>query len=430
MKLDWIRAAPVDSLLKGMPALESGVRQDQVAGLGLNILAEDLPLPIAVLKVSALDANRAWMQAFVREMGVEICPHGKTTMCPELFSMQLDDGAFGMTCATASQLEVYRAAGVRRVIMANQLAGRTNLRMALRHLLDPTFDLFCLVDSTESAEALKATAQDLGLDRAVPVLLELGEGLARTGLRSPEQAQALARHICAMNELRIAGVATYEGVFAGDDPIEREAPAMRLLEETARAATLVEALVPPSAEPFMLSAGGSDYFDLVVDRFRRLQLGRPVRIVLRSGCYLTHDSGHYARGLERMLQRSPQMIRMPGSPRAALEVWGAVQSRPEPTRAYCTLGKRDISADWELPIPLWWRPSGQAGAPLATPQGWRVIKLNDQHLHLEVPADAPLRFGDLIAVGVSHPCTTFDKWRLIPLVDDAYNVVDVVRTFF
>jgi len=35
-----------------------------------------------------------------------------------------------------------------------------------------------------------------------------------------------------------------------------------------------------------------------------------------------------------------------------------------------------------------------------------------------------------VCLGISHPCTAFDKWQLIPVVDEEYRIVDVVRTFF
>ena len=41
-----------------------------------------------------------------------------------------------------------------------------------------------------------------------------------------------------------------------------------------------------------------------------------------------------------------------------------------------------------------------------------------------------VRVGDWIEFGVSHPCTVFDKWQLIPVLDADDRVVDLVRTYF
>jgi D-serine dehydratase len=92
------------------------------------------------------------------------------------------------------------------------------------------------------------------------------------------------------------------------------------------------------------------------------------------------------------------------------------------------MGKRDVSYDMELPVPVAWHRKGMAAPePL---DGHSVLGLNDQHAKVARPTGSPLQVGDLICFGISHPCTTFDKWRLIPVVDDDYQVVGAVRTEF
>lgn len=428
--LDWIKSLPVDSLTKGIPALSGSLRHDEIGRQGWNVLRQDLPFPIALIRKDIMDANRIWMRRFLTRSQVDLCPHGKTTMSPELFALQIADGAFGMTCATASHLEVYRRAGVRRVIMANQIVGRTNLEMALRHLGDPDFDLYCLVDSEPGLRMLAETAKALGLVRPVKILLEFGAQGARTGQRTLSGVIRLAEHAGRIPELLVAGLETYEGVFGGSDPAEREAPIHELLTRTAEVAVAMMSVVPETDEPFILTAGGSDFFDMVVEAFRAAGIERSLRIVLRGGCYLTHDSLHYSRCFSRMRQRSSEIGSIEGGLRPALEVWSVVQSRPEPSLAYCALGKRDISSDWEMPRPIGlFRPGSGMGVK-APPGHWRTRILNDQHLHLEVDADDDIEVGDIIGFGVSHPCTTFDKWKNIYLVDPDFDVVGAVRTFF
>ena len=58
------------------------------------------------------------------------------------------------------------------------------------------------------------------------------------------------------------------------------------------------------------------------------------------------------------------------------------------------------------------------------------VEMNDQHLYMDVPVSAPLTIGDMVAFGISHPCLTFDKWQVIPIVDDDCNVVSAIWTFF
>ena len=114
----------------------------------------------------------------------------------------------------------------------------------------------------------------------------------------------------------------------------------------------------------------------------------------------------------------------------ALQVWAVVQSLPEPGRAICAFGKRDVSFDIDLPrAELWHRPGLPAAAQPA-PAGLAVVKLNDQHAFVDGAGTAALAVGDLLGFGISHPCTTFDKWPLLLEVDDAFNVVGAIRTCF
>ena len=92
------------------------------------------------------------------------------------------------------------------------------------------------------------------------------------------------------------------------------------------------------------------------------------------------------------------------------------------------MGKRDVAHDLTLPFPrLVFRP-GVDRTPRPLPDGVAVTALNDQHAFMTAPAT--LAVGDMIGCAISHPCTTFDKWRFLPVVDDDYRVVDAVTTFF
>jgi D-serine dehydratase len=150
--------------------------------------------------------------------------------------------------------------------------------------------------------------------------------------------------------------------------------------------------------------------------------------VLRSGCYLTHDSEHY-RLIHQRLGLADELDSPEHGLIPALEVWGCVQSRPEPGRALVNLGKRDISHDIDLPVALWTCARGDTRATPAG-HGVEVVALNDQHLFLSIPSDSTLGVGDLVGFGISHPCTTFDKWKAMFVVDDAYRVETMIRTCF
>ena len=180
------------------------------------------------------------------------------------------------------------------------------------------------------------------------------------------------------------------------------------------------------SDEVLISAGGSSIFDLVAPLLKP-RLSRPVRGVLRSGCYVTHDHGSYRRYMAAMDTR----LGCAHGLQAALEVWARVQSCPEPGLALLSAGKRDCSYDIEMPIPAWWCARG-ATAPVAAPAAWTVSAMNDQHAYLRFAPDAAPapQVGDLVGLGISHPCTTFDKWRWMALVDEHYDVVDALVTHF
>jgi D-serine dehydratase len=181
----------------------------------------------------------------------------------------------------------------------------------------------------------------------------------------------------------------------------------------------------------ILTAGGSAAFDIVA-RDLPMQLSKPVLTILRSGCYVTHDSGFYNRMLEGVKARSGAAWQTRPGLQAALEVWSQVQSCPEPGLAILSMGKRDASFDLEMPIVSKRYRRGADTAPQPVPTSWKIANMNDQHAYLRFSADsdAAPQVGDLIGCGISHPCTTFDKWRALFTVDDDYRVTGAIRTFF
>ncbi|MEX0810213.1 MAG: amino acid deaminase [Dongiaceae bacterium] len=432
MRLDRIHASPLSDCTKGMPGGMEEFALADIANRHWNILKEDLPLPVAVLKETALRNNRNWMRQFLERSGARIAPHGKTTMSPQLFQMQLDDGAWAITAATAHQVAVYRRFGVARIFLANQLVGRANIAFVLAELKrDPDFDFYCLVDSIDGVDQLARLAGEIGAGRPLQLLVELGVEGHRTGARTLDEAIAVARQVKAHEPLlALRGIEAYEGVLCGADDAATDAMVQKLLDGVVRLAQRCRDEALFAAGPIILSAGGSGYFDVVARALRTHDLGPDVFVLLRSGCHITHDAGPMQRNLARILARSPEAKDIAPAPSPALEVWGYVQSRPERNRALVTIGKRDISSDAEMPTPILWYRPGTQDPPQKLGADHRVTALNDQHAYLALPADSPLKVGDMVACGVSHPCTTFDKWNVLCIVDDNYNVTGAVRTYF
>lgn len=413
--------------LKGFPYRHAPVVPRDIAALGWHVLGGDLPLPVALLKRSALEHNIGWMQRFARERGIDLAPHGKTTMSPQLFRRQLDAGAWGLTVANTTQLAVAVAAGARCTLIANQVLADADLA-AIRALLEDHHGLrvVFLVDSMAQLALIEAW---FAARPGVPfdVMLEVGVPGGRTGCRTHDQALALARRLHASAAVRLVGIECYEGLGA-KGRTEDDAPYARALMDRVEAiARQAEHEALFDADEVLLSAGGSAIFDLVAGRLKP-DLSRPVRGLLRSGCYVTHDHGNYGRMLAAVAQRCQCAETL----RPALEVWTLVQSCPEPGLALLNAGRRDLSFDIEMPIPIARAARGTRQAR-PVPASWKVVALNDQHAHLRWDAadesQAPL-VGERVGLGISHPCTTFDKWQWMPVVDDDYRIVDAITTQF
>jgi D-serine dehydratase len=418
-------------MCKGVPASFSG-SFDDIGKADFFVGDERLPLPLAVLHHRAMDANRRWMAEYLRVAGVHLAPHGKTSLAPELFRMQLEDGVWGLTAANAQQLVFFSTLGVRRIILANQLVGNGNIKMALDCAADyPDLDFFVLADSHENVDQLAGAVSRKPGAAPLKLLIEIGVAGGRTGVRSTHDALALARHIHTTPGLLLAGIEGYEGIVPGSDQPTREAAVTEMIDKMRVFAAMCDAEDIWGCEEVLLTAGGTEFFDICSKGLSAFAGNRPHRVVIRSGCYITSDSIAYKRAFQRICERSADAaeLNVP-PPEAALEVWAAVQSHPAPELAFATLGKRDVSHDWDMPVPLRWLRPGKMAKPQLLPEGHKVLRLNDQHAYLDIPPDSPLAVGDLIGFGVSHACTTFDKWRCLFTVDDEYRVTGAIRTFF
>jgi D-serine deaminase-like pyridoxal phosphate-dependent protein len=356
--------------------------------------------PVMVARSAAIEANIAQMAAYCASHDVDFAPHGKTSMSPSLFAAQLAAGAWAITVATANQALVAYRFGVPRVLVANEVLDPRPLRWLARQ----GRDLLCYVDSPAGVDVLASALSGGG---KVRVLVEMGYRGGRTGCRSVDTAEQTARAAAAVPGVEVAGVAGFEGLLPTAAEVET------FLATIAQAAARIAPLCP---YPVLLSAGGSSYFDVVVDLLGPVAREHGGRLVLRSGAVVTHDHGTYA--------ATTPFTRVPGSLAAALEVWAQVLSAPEPGLAILGAGKRDLPYDMGLPVPL---AARSLDGTLRDLEGSTVERLNDQHAYL---IGGEVQPGELVRLGISHPCTAFDKWRVIPVVDEQYRVIDVLETYF
>jgi D-serine dehydratase len=412
----------ITPLNKGLGTMDEALNFDAIPSLGWSLLREDLSLPTAVLYEDKLAHNLQWMQEFVAAYGANLAPHGKTTMAPKLFKRQLQAGAWGITLATAQQTRVAYEHGVRRVLMANQLVGKQNMAIISRLLENPIFEYFCLVDSAEQVELLGEFFQTRR--QRLNVLIELGVDGGRTGVRNQQQLQSVLEALARRRDhIILCGVEVFEGILK-DEPSIRQ-----LLQRAVEVSRDLATQHRFDRSPMILSGAGSAWYDVVAEVFSKADIGYPVEVILRPGCYLTHDVGVYREAQQLIQTRNPVAQRMHYSLQPALQLWAYVQSIPEPDKAIMTLGKRDAAFDAGFPSPaLHYRPGSPA--PVPVPPQWKVTGMMDQHAFLQIAPGYDIRVGDMVGFDISHPCLTFDKWRYLPVLDPKYSVIDVVQTFF
>ncbi|MFF3918239.1 alanine racemase [Streptomyces sp. NPDC001852] len=413
----------VDHRFKGLPPDADGLTVGELTAQRRNLFAEDagtggFTTPLLVLSAERLAHNLAVMETYTARHGLAFAPHGKTSMAPQLFHRQIEHGAWGITLAVPHQVRVARAFGIQRVFLANELVDAPALRWVAAELAaDPAFRFVCYVDSVRGVELMDAALKDCA--RPVDVVIELGAGAgARTGVRTEAEALAVAEAVAGARTLRLVGVAGYEAQVPDASPERVREWLGRLV---ALAVELDKAGRLAGADEIVISAGGSEWFDAVADVFAAApELSRPVLKLLRSGAYVTHDDVHYS--------RLTPFNRVPGEGalEPAFRLWAQVISRPSATEAFVNAGKRDAAYDLDLPVAHVVRRNGTEHP--AT--GIEVTALSDQHLWLRTEPGADVEAGDWIGLGLSHPCTSFDKWQLIPVAEADGTVVEYIRTFF
>ncbi|MGW3325225.1 amino acid deaminase [Streptomyces virginiae] len=416
---------PVDHRFKGLPpdAQAHGLTVGRLAAERRDLYTGGFTTPVLTLDADALEHNLAALGAYAARHDLAFAPHGKTCMSPQLFRRQLEYGAWGITAAVPHQARVYRAFGIERIFLANELVDPAALRWVADELAaDPGFHFVCYVDSVRGVELMDRALQGRTPAARIDVVVELGAGEgARTGARTDEDCRAVADAVAATTTLRLVGIAGYEAEVPGADPDSVHAYLRRL---TALAVEFDKAgRFPADLDEIVVSAGGSAWFDAVADVFAELpELSRPVLKLLRSGAYVSHDHGWYTRLTP--FNRHPEE----GGLRPAFRLWTQVVSRPSPTQAFVNAGKRDIAYDLGLPEAELVRDALTGEERPAA--GVRVVKLSDQHAWLETDSAEDVQVGDWVALGMSHPCTIFEKWPLIPVVEADGTVTDYVRTFF
>lgn len=410
----------VSADLKGFPVQLVDRLLSMESGVVVPLSAFETP--VMTVDMGRVHRNERRLIDWAASRGIKVAPHGKTTMSPALWHSALDAGAVAISFATPWQVRAGFAYGVRRALLANNLVDPVAIR-ALADILgsDPGCELAVWADSVEVAERMARVLEEHGARRPFDVLVDLGGPQGRTGARSVDEAVAIADFVRSRSSLRLRGVAGYEGPFGSDRSDAAVAAIIGFLDTLGDLARELLTrgwfidVVP------IVSAGGSAYPDLVADRLSSL-VGT-TELIIRSGSFQVHDSGFY----ERMSPLRASEVSDPLEP--AIHVWARVISAPEPDLVLLDVGRRDVPVDIDFPVIEGVLGEGDRKILDAT-----VTDVNDQHAFVRGSGAALLKVGDVVKLGISHPCTAFDKWRAVAVVDAASDpepqVTGAISTLF
>jgi D-serine deaminase-like pyridoxal phosphate-dependent protein len=405
---NWSSTTVIELKYKGFPIDSYGKTLEQFLATKPNLFTSNFQFPIMVLKESALNNNIAQMMSFCNSVKAELAPHVKTTMSPQLAKMQIAAGASALTVANFWQASIFLKFGFKNLIIANEVLDPMAIAAIAKINKLKQAEIIFYVDSIAGLETIQ---KHTPIEDEQNLFIEIGTENGRGGVRDLAQVEQIAQQIRADSRLKLRGVTGFEGAVPDGARGRRgEKKLVKFCQKIVAAANL--AYPYKSEEVFTISAGGSAYFDIVARELNKFDKQR--RLLLRSGGYITHDHRYY--------EEIYPFAATDRSFQPAIEVWAQVISKPEQDFGVLNLGKRDIGNDLHNPIPIK-SYDGQVKSFSAV-----IEKLNDQHGYLRTRADFQL--AQLIGLGISHPCTTFDKWRLVPLVNDNYDVVDCLQTFF
>jgi D-serine deaminase-like pyridoxal phosphate-dependent protein len=325
--------------------------------------------PSLLLDAKALHANIQRMASYFADRTCKLRPHFKSHKCTRLARLQMDAGAIGITCAKLGEAEVLADAGIKDILIANQIVGpiKAARLVALAKLTSP----MVAIDSELNARAISDAA--VAAQVKIRALLEINIGMNRCGVAPGSAALALAQVLATLPGIQFEGLQGYEGHSVDlRDPAERveqSGIAHKKLIDTRR-------LLERSGIPLkIVSGGGTGTYDLAgnLEGFDEVQ----------AGSYACMDWWYS--------DIRPEF-------RQALSLLATVTSRPRPEMIVIDVGRKGTGAEFGLP-----RVKNFADA--------KVLALSEEHTTISVPADSAVKVGDRLEIIPSHGCTTSNLYR-------------------
>ena len=328
-------------------------------------LVNAIDTPALVLDLDAFERNLQRMVEALKGHPVRLRAHAKSHKCPDIARRQIALGAIGICCQKVSEAAVFVEAGIKDVLVTNQVVGTAKLL----HLADLArrARMGVLVDDPLQVLALADVARSQGV--AIDVYVEIDVGGRRCGVAPGADVARLARLIADRPPLRFAGLQCYHGPAQHKrTALERE----QAIAQACEAARLSRALIEADGlQVERITGAGTGTFLLERDSgvFNEIQAG--------SYIFMDRDYGDN--------QPGAQDVRF----EHALFVRSAVLSRTQPTRAVLDAGLKASSIDSGMPT-VWQRPE------------LKYVKAADDHGVLEVPADSSLALGDALMLVPGH----------------------------
>ena len=396
-----------------MPIAAQGKSPAEFLATKPNLFTSDFQFPVMVLRDSALEHNIKRMAAYCKSYGFELAPHAKTPMSPQIAQRQIDAGAWGLTVANFAQARIMLEYGFKKLIIGNEVMEPTSIAEIAKINGSGAGHVIFYIDSLAGLKFAQDSISGVA-NAKLNIFMEIGAVGGRAGIRDLDLLKTILAEIAKDERIYVRGVSGFEGAVPGGDRAGEGIEKLRtFLRHIVAAAEITAPFI--REDKIIISAGGSSFFDYVVEELGKYS-GDAHRM-LRSGGYVSHDHIHYE-----------DLYPFMGAPDAerfypALELWARVLSVPESDLAILNYGKRDAGNDLDNPLPI-----SKLGR---TPEPFKgeIEKLNDQHAFMKI-APGSVVVGDIIGCGISHPCTNFDKWQLIPVVNDNYDVIDLVHTHF
>jgi len=337
---------------------------------------DDVDTPALVVDLDAFERNLDLMANATHGSGIALRPHAKSHKCPAIAELQVDRGAAGICCQKVGEAEAFVAAGIRDVLVTNEIVGAGKLARLAALAHEATIGV--LVDDAAAIGHLGAAAKAAGV--TLDALVEIDVGAHRCGVAPGDAAAALAVRVARTPALRFRGVHAYHGGAQHlRKPEERRAAIAAAVALAAETKAAIEAA--GVACPVVTGAGTGTW-----------QLERDSRVYteIQPGSYVFMDADYHRNALAPDEHHFEQ----------SLYVVATVMSAPVRERAIVDAGLKAFAFD--------------SGSPqVYGVRGLDYVKASDEHGVVAVAADRdPLAPGDRLWLIPGHcdPTVNLYDW--------------------